>query len=152
MSARRPATGCLEEIETSERVEYRIAADDFRMTSLTVAPELKAMLKRDLATLVPSIDGVEWDSQRVGLITFSSDGEPILGPVARLPGLFVAAAFHSGGFAYNPVAGMLLAEYVADGATSIDVGTFSPDRFDQHEVEAYLTADVQQRDAVRRRH
>lgn len=150
----RPAGGnrLLGGVETSERVEYRVTSNDFRMSSLTAAPGLETTLKQDLATLVPAIDGVAWASQHVGLITFASDGEPILGPIARLPGLFVGVAFHSGGFAYNPVAGMLLAEYIADGTTSIDVSAFSPDRFDPQEAAAYLATDVEQRHAFRRRH
>jgi sarcosine oxidase subunit beta len=80
------------------------------------------------------------------------DGEPILGPVRELPGLFVGAAFHSGGFAYNPAAGQLLAEFVADGRTSIDVSAFAPERFDRREAEAHLASTVTQEHAVRRRH
>jgi glycine/D-amino acid oxidase-like deaminating enzyme len=80
------------------------------------------------------------------------DGEPILGPVAALPGLFVAGAFHSGGFSYNTVAGVLLAEMIADERTSIDVSAFSPDRFDCGHASEYLGQRVPQSAAVRRRH
>jgi sarcosine oxidase, subunit beta len=80
------------------------------------------------------------------------DGEPILGPVAQLPGFYTGLAFHSGGFAYNPAAGLLLAEFVADGRTSIDVSAFSPDRFDPRDVDEYLATTVPQQAAVRRRH
>ncbi|MDE2847754.1 MAG: hypothetical protein OXO51_13670, partial [Gemmatimonadota bacterium] len=45
--------------------------------------------------------------------------------------------FHSGGFAYNPAAGVLLAGCVADGRPEIDIGDFSPNRFDPRETEAY---------------
>ena len=57
-----------------------------------------------------------------------------------------------GGFAYNPAVGLLLAEFVADGRTSIDVSAFSPDRFDQREVAEYLAMTIPQSQAVRRRH
>jgi glycine/D-amino acid oxidase-like deaminating enzyme len=69
-----------------------------------------------------------------------------------LPGLYLGCAFHSGGFAYNPAAGSLLAEYVADGQTSLDVTAFSPNRFAAADTAAYLAATVTQADAVRRRH
>ena len=64
----------------------------------------------------------------------------------------MGVAFHSGGFAYNPASGLLLAEYVADGKTCIDVNAFSPDRFDPVETEAYLASTIRQQDVSRRRH
>ena len=46
------------------------------------------------------------EAEKVGLIAFALDGEPLLGPVAQLPGFYIGCAFHSGGFAYNPAAGL----------------------------------------------
>ena len=80
------------------------------------------------------------------------DGEPVLGPVKAVPGLFVGLAFHSGGFSYNPAAGFLLAEYVSEGKTSIDTAAFSPDRYTPAMAAAHLATTVAQKDAVRRRH
>ncbi|HZG66966.1 MAG TPA: FAD-binding oxidoreductase, partial [Herpetosiphonaceae bacterium] len=150
----RPATGgrLLAGIESSAREEYRLPSADFHMSALTAPAELKDRLRQSLIPLVPALGDVPWDYERVGLLTFASDGEPILGPVAALPGFYVGVAFHSGGFAYNPVAGFLMAEYVADGRTSIDVSAFSPDRFNADDTAAYLATTVAQRDAVRRRH
>jgi glycine/D-amino acid oxidase-like deaminating enzyme len=76
----------------------------------------------------------------------------VLGPVAALPGLVVGLAFHSGGFAYNPGAGELLAEYATEGRTGIDVSTWSPDRFDPAAMEAYLGVTIRQKDVTLRRH
>ena len=64
----------------------------------------------------------------------------------------LGTAFHSGGFAYNPVSGLLLAEFVAEGRTSVDVSAYSPDRFDPTESAEYLASTLQQKDAGRRRH
>jgi glycine/D-amino acid oxidase-like deaminating enzyme len=150
----RPASGgrLLGGIESSAREEYRVPSADFHMSVLTAPAELKDRLRQSLIPLVPALGDAPWESERVGLLTFASDGEPILGPVAALPGFYVGVAFHSGGFAYNPVAGLLMAEYVADGRTSIDVNAFSPDRFDADDVATYLATTVAQSDAVRRRH
>src|SRR5262249_39532158 len=101
---------------------------------------------------VPALNGASWEYERVGLITFSLDLEPILGPVTALPGLFVGVAFHSGGFAYNPATGLLLSEFVADGRPCVNVSSFSPDRFHDQETRAYLATTVPQREAGRRRH
>jgi glycine/D-amino acid oxidase-like deaminating enzyme len=150
----RPAAGnrLLLGIETENREEYPVTSTDFQMSTLTVAPELKDELMNNFTPLVPALGSTAWEEQRVGLLTFSMDGEPILGPITQLPGIYAGVAFHSGGFAYNPVAGLLLAEYVADGRTSIDVSTFSPNRFDAQETDSYLSTTLAQKDAVRRRH
>lgn len=150
----RPASGgrLLVGIETADRLEYHVDSIDFQMASVSAAPELRGQIAADFAPYAPVLAGARWQSERVGLLTFTVDGEPILGPVGQLPGLYAGLAFHSGGFAYNPAAGQLLAEIVADGQASIDVRAFSPDRFDPAETAAYLAAEVPQSSAVRRRH
>ena len=150
----RPASGArlLVGVETSEREEYSVDSTDFHMSALTAAPGLKSQIMKDFVPLVPELAGTLWETEKVGLLTFSMDGEPILGPVAALPGFYVGVAFHSGGFAYNPVAGLLLAEYVVDGRTKIDLRAFSPDRFAREETDEYLATTLAQKDVFRRRH
>ena len=106
----------------------------------------------DFTPYAPALACAAWEFERIGLLTFSIDGEPIVGPIRQIPGFYTGVAFHSGGFAYNPAVGLLLAEFVADGRTSIDVCAFSPDRFDQREVAEYLAMTIPQSQAVRRRH
>jgi len=150
----RPALcgGLLGGIETPEREEFPVRSLDFHQSSLSVDPDLRRELRNRMQILLPGQALPSWEEEKIGLLTFSLDGEPILGPVGQLPGLFVAVAFHSGGFAYNPAAGELLAEFVADGRTSIDVSAFSPDRFPLEEIEPYLAHTIAQKDVVRRRH
>jgi D-amino-acid dehydrogenase len=109
-------------------------------------------LKRNLTPLIASLGQTTWAEEKVGLISFSMDGEPILGPVGPFPGLYLGCAFHSGGFAYNPVAGLLLAELVAEAKPSIDLSAFSPDRFEPEATADYLATIVTQAQAIRRRH
>jgi hypothetical protein len=45
-----------------------------------------------------------------------------------------------------------MAEYVADGRPSIDIASFSPDRFDPRETEEFLASTIAQKDLPRRRH
>lgn len=81
------------------------------------------------------------------------DGEPIVGPVKALPGLFIAVGFHSGGFAYNPGVGEFLSEYVMHGKTrTLDIDSWSPDRFDPTVVREYTGRRISQRDVAFRRH
>jgi glycine/D-amino acid oxidase-like deaminating enzyme len=150
----RPASGnrLLAGIETPEREEHRVSSADFHLSELSAPTHLKEALMQKFVPLVPALGSTSWETEKVGLITFSLDGEPILGPVASVPGLYIGTAFHSGGFAYNPVSGLLLAEFVAEGSTSIDVRAFSPDRFAPKDAEAYLSMTVAQKDSFRRRH
>jgi glycine/D-amino acid oxidase-like deaminating enzyme len=150
----RPATGnrVLAGGETAERIEYPVPSLDFNMGVLTAPDEVKRLLTQEMTPLLPRLAQTMWESERVGLIAFSVDGEPILGPLEAFPGLLVGCAFHSGGFAYNPVAGELLAEYAATGRTRFDVSAFSPQRFANTDVEEYLTSVVTQANAIRRRH
>lgn len=126
----RPATGgaVLAGVEAPERREHPVRDLAFRMDGLTVADEVRRRAQ-DVLALAPALGAPGWVSEKVGLLCFSADGEPLLGPVGGCPGLFVGTAFHSGGFAYGPAAGQLLAELVCGGTPSIDVSAFAPDRF-----------------------
>lgn len=150
----RPATGnrVLAGGETEQRIEYPVPSPDFHMSALSAPDEVKELLTREMTPLLPRLAQTTWESERVGLIAFAVDGEPVLGPLEQFPGLIVGCAFHSGGFAYNPVAGELLAQYVANGQTSIDVSAFSPQRFATVDVDEYLASVVTQENAIRRRH
>jgi glycine/D-amino acid oxidase-like deaminating enzyme len=150
----RPAAGqrVLAGAETAWRSEYYVSSLDFHMSALSAPLQVKDELAANMTPLMPCLAQSAWQSEKVGLIAFSMDGEPVLGPVDGLPGLYVGCGFHSGGFAYNPVAGELLADFVADGRTSIDVRAFSPNRFTADGTEEYLATTVAQAEAVRRRH
>ena len=139
-------------IETRDRPGFEISDAQFNLSSLTISPGLRGMALDRLATLLPAAGGARPVSESVGLLTFSLDGEPVLGPVVQLPGLYLGLAFHSGGFAYNPGAGELLAQYVLEGRTAIDVSTWSPSRFDASEAAQYLATPLRQSQTFRRRH
>ena len=150
----RPATGnrVLAGGETAERIEHPVSSLDFHMSTLSAPPEVKELLTHDMTPLLPRLAQTTWESERVGLIAFSVDGEPVLGSREQFPGLIVGCAFHSGGFAYNPVAGELLAQLAATGQTSLDIRAFSPQRFAAPDVDEYLASVVTQANAIRRRH
>ncbi|MCY3555902.1 MAG: FAD-binding oxidoreductase [Gemmatimonadetes bacterium] len=130
-------------IENPEATEFRVPDRKFLMSTITPPPGLDEAARENLLPLVPGAGQagqtglIGWEIEKAGLLSFSADGEPVLGPVECFPGLYVGVAFHSGGFAYNPAAGVLLAGCVADGRPEIDIGDFSPNRFDPQETEAY---------------
>ncbi|MCC7084039.1 MAG: FAD-binding oxidoreductase [Pirellulales bacterium] len=139
-------------IETSERAEFRVESNEFNMNELATPIAVRDEGRKRFVAFAPSLNNVLWESEHVGLISFTVDGEPILGPVKSIPGLFVATSFNSGGFNYNSVIGLLMAEMVLDGRAQIDVSAFSPDRFDSAAIERYLGDTIPQCQAVRRRH
>jgi glycine/D-amino acid oxidase-like deaminating enzyme len=150
----RPADGnrILAGIESAERPEFITPSPNFRMSELTTSPGLSAQLRHNMLPLLPRLAETQWQSEHVGLIAFSLDGEPLLGHLPDMPQVILGTAFHSGGFAYNPVAGLLLAELAAGRTTSVDINTFAPDRFSPQVVSDYLATAVAQKDAVCRRH
>lgn len=150
----RPADGnrILIGAETPDRDDMKVGDFGFRLDRIEDDPAvLPAVLER-FGDFVPALRGAEWETRKVGLLSFSMDGEPILGPFGKVAGLFVGVCFHSGGFSYNPASGYYLAEFVANGRTSIDLAAFSPDRFGAAETAEYLASTVPQRNAARRRH
>ena len=150
----RPADGnrILIGAETPDRDDVKVDDFAFRLDGLEDPPDLLAATVARFAGFVPGLADVVWEEKRVGLISFSMDGEPIVGPFGAVENLFVGVCFHSGGFSYNPASGYYLAEFVAHGKTSIDLTAFSPDRFTAGETAAYLSSTVPQRNAARRRH
>lgn len=132
--------------ETEEQVEYLVDDLAFHMSALSAPASVPADLSANLTPLLPKLAGTRWETEQVGLISFSGDGEPILGSLPQLPGLVFGTAFHSGGFAYSPVAGLLLAELAAGEKTSIDISSFAPDRFSVDDP------DAMQAPAMGRRH
>ena len=138
--------------ETEDREEERVDGPAFHMAGLSAPRNLRSQLSENLTPLVPKLAATRWETEQVGLISFSLDSEPVLGHLPELPGLVVGAAFHSGGFAYSPVAGLLLAELAAGNSPSVEISSFSPGRFTKEETDDYLATTVVQAEAFRRRH
>ena len=141
-------------IETPDRDDFKVSALDFRLERLTATPDLIAPAVERFKGFLPSLADLQWESTHIGLITFSMDGEPIIGPVTGVDGLWVGNCFHSGGFSYSPATGFFLAELVATGSAPIDLTAFSPARFASTPAQTteYVASTVPQRNASRRRH
>jgi 4-methylaminobutanoate oxidase (formaldehyde-forming) len=150
----RPAHGgrILLGVETPARPEFRVSDLGFRLDELSDQEGLRDRAIERFRDFFPPLATVRWESAHVGLLSFSLDGEPILGPVPGCSGLFVGLCFHSGGFSYSPASGRFLAEYVANGAPSIDLTAFLPGRTPADETQAYLAATISQDQSFRRRH
>ncbi|MEZ7126143.1 NAD(P)/FAD-dependent oxidoreductase [Nonomuraea sp. AD125B] len=66
-----------------------------------------------------------------GVYDMSPDARPMLGPVAGIEGLIVAAGFSGMGFKICPAVGRALAELALGEPQTVDVSAFTPDRFAQ---------------------
>ena len=121
---------------------YEMHGPDFDVSELDPHPEALPFIKENLVRRAPMLEGAEWDYHTVGLISLAYDVKPVIGPVPGVGGLYVGAHFHSGGFAYNPVSGLLLAEHVVDGGTRINSELYSPARFGNVDTEAFLAAPI----------
>ncbi len=139
----RPATNgaVLVGVETPDVVEVPSNDPTFHMDRLRIDDETRLAAQEVLA-LLPGVAVGPWADERVGALCFSADGEPILGQLED--GTFVATAFHSGGFAYSPGAGQLLAEWITTGVPSIDITAFSPGRFRAPATEEFLARTMTQ--------
>ena len=82
--------------ETENRPEERVDDLSFHMSALSAPESVRAHLSANLTPLVPKLAATRWESEQVGLISFSLDGEPVLGALPQLPGLVVGAAFPFG--------------------------------------------------------
>ena len=121
---------------------YEMRGPAFDVSELEPHPDALPYIREHMVRRTPMLEGAEWDYHTVGLISFAYDVKPVIGPVPGVDGLFVGAHFHSGGFAYNPVSGLLVAEHVVDGGTRIDTELYSPARFGEVDTDAFLATPI----------
>ena len=84
---------------------------------------------RHLRAEVPALAEVKIERCWAGYIDLAPDLIPVLGPVERPAGFYLATDFSGHGFAMGPVAGKLLAEAILDGRPSLDLRPFRFARF-----------------------
>jgi D-amino-acid dehydrogenase len=68
-------------------------------------------------------------SEWCGLRPCMPDGLPVVGPLSRYQGLFIATGHAMLGLTLGPVTGKLIAECLLDGSPSISLSGLSPERF-----------------------
>ncbi len=144
----RPADGnrLLVGISTGHRVEEPAPAADMRLASLTADTDHCYPERERQLQFIDLGEPVSWEIEKVGLTGHSADGRPIMGAIPGVEGLMVAGAFHSGGFAYNPGAGYVMAELILDGRSSVEMGYYSPARFQDEDAQKFLAERILERD------
>ena len=69
-----------------------------------------------------------------GVRPLPKDGKPYLGPITRIPGLYVATS-HSG-ITLAPVHGKVISELILDGKTDVPLDLYRPERFMKDDANA----------------
>ncbi len=78
---------------------------------------------------LPALQDASISHAWAGLYEMSPDANPIIGPVASRPGLFLINGFSGHGFQHSPAAGRILADLIAGRDPGIDLAPFSYERF-----------------------
>jgi len=85
---------------------------------------------RDRAALrLKRLTGARATGRRVSFFDNTPDGNPIVGPDPRVPGLFVAAGLCGHGFKFAPLFGQAIAQWVLQGEMPAQMGVFAVERF-----------------------
>lgn len=95
---------------------------------------LRKKLER-LAKLIPELGGLKLQEHWTGYVDLTPDLLPVIGPVDRVKGLYVAMGFSGHGFVLGPITGRIMADLVMDGKTSFPIRTFRPSRFVEEKVK-----------------
>jgi sarcosine oxidase subunit beta len=92
---------------------------------------IEKILTRGVERL-PVLEEAEINPKRAwaGLYEMTPDHHPVLGPVAGLPGFFLANGFSGHGVMHSPATGRILADLIVHGKSDlIDTGLLALDRF-----------------------
>jgi glycine/D-amino acid oxidase-like deaminating enzyme len=92
-------------------------------------PETVRGLARRALRFVPELAGVPVVASWSGVRPITPDGDPLIGPVPGLPGLWVAAGHGPVGVVLAPSTGRMLADHLAGGRPAADAAPFDPARF-----------------------
>ena len=102
--------------------------------------KLLAEAKANLMRLFPAMRDVTIAESWAGMIDVTPDAVPVIGPAARLPGLFIATGFSGHGFGIGPGAGKLASELISGTQTCVDPSPFRLERFGHVHGPAAQTA------------
>jgi glycine/D-amino acid oxidase-like deaminating enzyme len=86
-----------------------------------------ALIAEGLTTALPELRAAKFARAWAGLLPFTPDNLPVIGPVPGIDGLIVAAG-HVFGNGAGPTTGRLVAELACGAATSLDVEPYRVDR------------------------
>ncbi|MDV5140287.1 D-amino-acid oxidase [Chimaeribacter arupi] len=92
-------------------------------------PVLNTEAMTNLRAAWPAFEQAKIEETWAGVIDVTPDSNPVIGPVAALPGLTLATGFSGHGFGTSPAAGQLAADLVSGHPPLIDPSLYRFDRF-----------------------
>ncbi|WP_455814183.1 NAD(P)/FAD-dependent oxidoreductase [Pseudomonas graminis] len=99
----------------------------------TLDPEVNPALNQEAMTNLiaawPAFEKAVIAEAWAGAIDVTPDSNPVIGPVAKIPGLTLATGFSGHGFGTSPAAGQLAADLVSAGTPIIDPHPYRFERF-----------------------
>ncbi|WP_250536492.1 FAD-binding oxidoreductase [Caballeronia sp. AZ10_KS36] len=95
----------------------------------SVLPENTVAQMAQFLRMVPAMRPLHVIRVWSGVESYLPDSEPVIGPSAKVDGLFYAFGFSGSGFQIGPGVGETLAELLDTGSTPIDLSSFSIRRF-----------------------
>jgi glycine/D-amino acid oxidase-like deaminating enzyme len=101
----------------------------FQVAQLGLDLNVLLALTDEVLDRFPPLRGARIALHRGGLPTMTPDGNPILGRVPGLDGLYVASGCCVGGLSLAPAAGRALADLIVDGRSEPDLGPLAVERF-----------------------
>ena len=88
-------------------------------------------LTGSMQAVLPRLKEISMIRSFAGITEYTPDGEPYIGPISGVQGLYVAAGFHGQGFCVGPMAGKIIAGLINGDGSPVSLDPFRPDRFDQ---------------------
>ncbi|UFH50379.1 NAD(P)/FAD-dependent oxidoreductase [Pseudomonas sp. KNUC1026] len=92
-------------------------------------PNLNEEALRNLRAAWPVFQQAQIAQAWAGTIDITPDSNPVIGPIAQIPGLTVATGFSGHGFGTSPAAGQLAADLLTGSTPIVDPAPYSFKRF-----------------------
>ncbi len=117
----------IEQTSTGTAIIY--STREFAGFDTGTTPEVMALLAESACKIIPRMKALTFIRSFAGLRPYVDDGNPIIGPVSRVPGYYMCTGHEREGITLAPITGKLMAEYILDGVPSFDISCMHPDRF-----------------------
>ncbi|MBI3943173.1 MAG: FAD-binding oxidoreductase [Chloroflexi bacterium] len=121
-----------------QTVEGNLAIGGFRWTQAdwemgyyaeTLNDSIQHGLYRYITDLYPDLFGIPVSHRWAGIMAFTPDFLPLIGPVPGMPRVYMAAGWSGHGMPFAAFAAQALAEDITENQTSYPMEVFSPKRF-----------------------
>ncbi|MGB3402984.1 MAG: FAD-dependent oxidoreductase [Microcoleaceae cyanobacterium] len=94
-----------------------------------INPAVSQGLKEFLTQHFPDLRNIKVEQEWTGVMAFSKDANPLIGPVPKRPGEYIAAGFTGNGMVMTFLAGLAITDMIMGRSPSVVVEAFEPSRF-----------------------